>query len=87
MVNENSFGATGEFPNGKLDESDQGALQFGIAADYENKVVILNFGTPVAWMGIPPDTARLIATSLLRSAGQIDGQVTQVEIGGDRHAG
>lgn len=78
------FGSTGNFPDGRLNESDEGEIRFGVAADPENKVVVLNFGKPVAWLGMPPDLARQLALSLLKNAGQIDGVITQVEIGGDR---
>lgn len=78
------FGATGNFPKGRLNESDEGELQFGIAADHKRKLIILNFGKPIAWTGMPPETAREIAMCLLKKAGEVDGVVTEVQFGGDR---
>lgn len=77
------FGPTGRFPNGQLNPGDAGELQFGIAADNEQGIVVLNFGTAVQWLGLPPTVARELATSLLRKAGTIDGCVTTVSVDGE----
>ena len=66
------FGATGKFPRGKIDSSDEGELQFGIAAAKGN--VIINFGKPVVWIGVPPEMAREMAASLLKNADEADKQ-------------
>jgi hypothetical protein len=79
------FGPTGKFPEGRLNEADEGEIQFGVAADPKNNVVVLNFGKPVAWIGMPPENARQIALALLRKAGELDGVVTQVSFEGDRN--
>ena len=47
------FGETGKFPEGRLDPSDEGELRFGIAADRDNGVVMLEFGKAVKWLGMP----------------------------------
>lgn len=60
---------TGEFPRGKLDDSDEGALKIGIAYDKHNGIVRVDFGKPVAWLGLPPSEAINIARSLLHHAG------------------
>lgn len=61
------FGATGDFPKGKLNESDEGGLTFAVARDGDN--VRVEFGTPVAWMAMPVDVAVAFAKVLLDSAG------------------
>lgn len=66
------FGATGKFPQGKVHASDEGELQFGIATDREHGVVVLNFGKPVAWLGLPPAIARQLAQALLEHASELE---------------
>jgi hypothetical protein len=61
------FGGTGRFPLGKLSGSDEGEIQFGIAADPVKNKVILNFGEP-AWIGFSAEQAEQIAESLLAKA-------------------
>jgi hypothetical protein len=57
------FGATGDYPHGKMNVEDEGGIILGIAHDKGN--VIINFGKPCAWIGMPPEEAfglaRLIA--------------------------
>jgi hypothetical protein len=67
------LGATGTFPKGKLDETDEGALTFAVARDGDN--VRIDFGTPVAWLVCPLETAIDFAKALLSASGvtyQID---------------
>ena len=74
---EPSFGATGKYPEGKLSQDDEGELQFGITN--ANGQVIINFGKPVAWLGMQPQQALAIADALTRHA-------TEARIlGGNRH--
>lgn len=63
------LGATGQFPDGKMSPEDEGELKFGIAHDQDN--VIIDFGKPVEWFALPPETARQLAAALLHHAGQI----------------
>lgn len=67
-------GPTGDYPHGSLGPSDRGALQIGVAHDRKGNV-ILNFGTPVDWIGMPPENAINFARLILRHAG-----VKKVEI-------
>lgn len=60
------LGATGRFPDGKLNADDEGELHFAITRKGDQ--VILNFGKPVAWLAFPRATARRIATALLNAA-------------------
>lgn len=68
--NKRPFGATGEFPQGKLNDADEGALKIGIAYDKLNGVVMVNFGKPTAWIGLPPPEAIQFARLILRHAGE-----------------
>lgn len=63
-----TFGATGHFPEGQLHPTDEGQIRFGVAA-HEGKV-LLDFGGPVAWMGLDPDDADSLAQSLQEKARQ-----------------
>ena len=59
-------GALGDFPDGQLTSRDEGAIQFAIG-DTDGKVVI-DFGTPVAWLGMSPQQAADFAAALLERA-------------------
>lgn len=65
------IGPIGEHPFGKIDETDDGAIQLGIASDHENGTVIVNFGTPVAWLGLYPAQAKQMAESLIKHADEL----------------
>ena len=67
--NKRMVGATGEFPQGKLNDHDQGALQIAIAYDKLDGIVRVEFGKPVAWLGLPPPQAIELGKLLLRRAG------------------
>lgn len=60
------LGATGLFPEGKLTGEDEGEIKFAIA-NAKGKV-LLDFGTPVVWMGLLPDQADAIARTLVKHA-------------------
>jgi hypothetical protein len=62
------FGPTGDFPRGKLRPDDEGGLNIGIAHDSDGTVII-NFGTDVSWLGLPPDQAREFAKLILIHSG------------------
>lgn len=62
------FGGTGRFPLGKVSQSDEGEIQFGVAADPVKNKVVLNFGQPTAWIGFDAEQAEQLAESLLAKA-------------------
>jgi hypothetical protein len=66
--NKRPFGATGDFPHGKLNDDDQGGLRIGIAYDKLDGIVRIDFGKPVAWLGLPPPEAIELANLLLAKA-------------------
>ncbi len=61
------FGATGKFPNGKLNENDEGEIRIGIRAD-SNGIVTMNFGKPTAWIGFTKKQAYQIGELLIKDA-------------------
>ncbi len=67
--NKRPFGATGTFPQGVLNDDDQGAIKIGITFDKKDGLVHLDFGKPVAWAAFPPEMAAQLARMLLKHAG------------------
>lgn len=47
-------GATGQFPEGKIGEDDEGELLVQIAYDAEHGLIRVEFGKPVAWLMLKP---------------------------------
>lgn len=62
------FGGTGRYPQGQLSKSDEGEIQFGVAADPIKNRVVINFGEPTAWIGFDAGQAEQLADSLLAKA-------------------
>lgn len=83
MLDTTAFrGATGEFPEGQLSKSDEGAIQFAVGV--KDGKVVLDFGTPVAWVGMNPQQAADLATLLMkraREAARATGQPVTFVIG------
>lgn len=61
-----NIGALHEHPEGKLTERDEGALQYAVAQT--GGKIIVNFGTPVSWVGMNPEDAEAFANSLMSKA-------------------
>lgn len=56
----------GEFPDGKLNPTDEGAL--AVMIGHEGKSVVMRFPKPVAWIGFTPEQAIDIAQLLITHA-------------------
>ena len=67
------LGATGNFPRGQADEHDEGELRLAIASDRANGIVRIEFGKPIAWLGLPVSEARDLAAMLLEKAAEVEG--------------
>jgi len=61
-----ALGPTGQFPGGKLTTNDEGEIAFAVGI-LKGKVIV-NFGTPIASLGMSPKEARQLAMSLLQNA-------------------
>lgn len=61
------LGPTGDYPRGKLSPDDKGGLN--IAVTHRDGAVIINFGTPVEWFGMPPEQAIDFAKTIMKHAG------------------
>lgn len=64
------MGKTGRFPKGKIAEDDEGELSLAVGT--KNGVVIIDFGTPVKWFGLPPKKARELAIVLMKHADSLE---------------
>ena len=58
-----------KYPEGKLNDKDEGELSFVIGE--ENGKVVLHFGKPILWVGMPPEMAMDLASSLIKHARNI----------------
>lgn len=63
------LGATGEFPRGKFDADDEGQLAFAIGV--KDRTVLVDFGKPVARIGMSRDEAMAFAAGLIAYAERI----------------
>lgn len=59
----------GKYPDGKLTDNDMGALEMKIGILERN--VVMDFGTPVQSIGMPPDECVRFANLLIAKAEQI----------------
>lgn len=84
MMDASSFrGAIGAYPHGMLTKQDEGSIQFAVG-EKDGKVV-LDFGTPVAWIGLTAQDAMDLASTLIRRArevGRKNGEMIHMTIGG-----
>ena len=56
MESTSNLGATGRYPDGKLNEHDEGELRIAVGEHKGN--VFLDFGKPITWLGMPPAQMR-----------------------------
>lgn len=62
------LGSTRRFPNGVVNDIDQGEIKFAIGSDPERELVLLNFGTSIDFLGMKPQEAIEMAQLLIRHA-------------------
>ena len=75
-------GAVGQHSQGKLTPQDQGDIQFRVGS--ENGKVVLDFGTPVHWVGMDAQQAADLASSLMKWArlvGRKNGETVTLNLG------
>lgn len=65
------LGATQNFPDGKVNESDEGEIKFALAFDSTKKLIHVNFGKPVAWFSMRKHEALSLAVELKKLADEI----------------
>ena len=69
-MSKKKIGPTHTFPDGKLNPSDEGGLQIAMFIDENN--VIINFNTPVAWLGLPKKEALGLAKDIIKIANELE---------------
>lgn len=62
-------GALGDFPEGQLSKTDEGSIQFALGA--KDGKVIIDFGTPVHWLGMTPQQAADLASAIIKKAREV----------------
>lgn len=62
-----TLGPTGQFPDGLIAPGDEGEIQFRVGVTISGEI-ILDFGTPVVWIGMSPDQADAVGTMLKNAA-------------------
>lgn len=66
---QDSIGATGEYPRGKMSEDDEGEIRLAIG--HNGTEVIIQFGTPVTWLGMPKSNAKEFGEKVLKAANEL----------------
>ncbi|HEX3520845.1 MAG TPA: hypothetical protein VHT52_02020 [Stellaceae bacterium] len=66
MSGRDEAGPTGDFPHGKLNDTDEGGLRIAIGEEKGN--VMIEFGKATAWIAMPPDRALAFAATIVRRA-------------------
>ena len=69
----------GEYPDGKLNALDEGAL--AVMVGHENGKVVMQFHHPVRWIGFTPQQAVEIAQDMIKQARAIATEPLTVKIG------
>jgi hypothetical protein len=59
-----------QFPRGKLNADDDGAIQTRIGV--QDKTLIIDFGKPVVWIGLDKQGAIDFANTILKRAAEIN---------------
>ena len=68
VAEELGLGATGEFPRGKITPEDEGELKMAVGIHPETGKVIVDFGKPVAWIGMEARDALQLANFIRKRA-------------------
>ena len=63
-----TLGATGQYPQGKLNADDEGELRMAIVS--KGKTVVIDFGKPVHWLGMSKDEARAFGELIIQKANE-----------------
>lgn len=69
LMKDQDLGATGKFPDGKLNNDDQGEIKIGVTVTDER--VVIAFGKPVDWVGFTREQAIQIGQTLIERARQV----------------
>lgn len=70
-----------EWPEGRLSGDDDGQAVYMIGSDPDKQVVVIDFGKPTKWIGMPPQDAVDLAQLLIKHARAISSEPISVSIG------
>lgn len=65
------LGKLGSHPEGKIHQEDEGALRLAVFPEKVKGVVIVQFGTQVTWLGLPPPEARALGKAIIEAADKL----------------
>jgi hypothetical protein len=68
-MEDQKLGATGNFPDGKLNPEDEGELRAAVGIGEGH--VIVNFGKAIGWLALNPEEAIAFAELLIKKANTI----------------
>lgn len=68
----NILGDTGRYPQGALTKDDEGELRYAVGT--KDGKVCIDFGKPVAWVGMDADQALELACTLVKQAANAKGR-------------
>ena len=60
-----------EWPEGRIEGTDDGQIVFKLSSDPETGVIKVDFGKPVTWVGMSPNDAVQVAQLLIKHARSI----------------
>lgn len=69
-----------QWPNGRINSDDDGELAFAIGPGDKAETIVVNFGKPVEWVGMPPDQAIQLAQLLIKHARAISKDPVRIVI-------
>jgi hypothetical protein len=67
------LGATGAKPLPPVSRDDEGEIQLAVSGDALHRKVFLNFGKPIAWVGLTAEQAMDVGLSLIEQSRRIRG--------------
>ena len=68
-------GPTKDYPQGKLDEFDEGGLNIAVSHEIrgQHRVVRVDFGKPLAWLAMDAETTMAFASLIVKHAMALKG--------------
>jgi len=69
------------YSEGRISPKDEGDLAFAISADMEKRIVLIDFGKEVTWIGMGPEQAVALAEKLIEKAKMVATKPLTVKIG------
>ena len=64
FIQEAQGSAEPEYPDGKLNEDDEGTLTFAVFTDTENNAIIVQFSHPTTWIGLDHTATKYLIKTL-----------------------